>query len=102
MTVAAIATGVSVRVLGKYRIQIWGGWVFGIIGLGLLSAIRVTTPYGLTVLYQLFIGMGLGPLYPVMPYPILASLPIHYNSRALALYTFLRSFGQVRGFCFRL
>jgi hypothetical protein len=95
MTFSALYGGISVRTFQMYRPQIWFGWVLVIAGFGATSAMTSTTPYGVGAVFQIIISLPLGIIYTTLPYPILSSLDIHYNSRALALYTFSRAFAQV-------
>ncbi|KAG8874652.1 hypothetical protein FRB97_005748 [Tulasnella sp. 331] len=47
--------------------------------------------------YQIIGGIGLGILYPVVQFPVLASPPLSETAHALALFTFIRQFATTWG-----
>ncbi|KAG8851382.1 hypothetical protein FRB96_009217 [Tulasnella sp. 330] len=71
----AIICGASVTILKIYRPQN----MIGYIG------------------YQIIGGIGLGILYPVVQFPVLASPPLSETAHALALFTFIRQFATTWG-----
>ena len=57
---AVIISGFSVKITQRYRPQIWTGWVLQIIGMILLSFVKLETPVGVTVAYSAVFGIGAG------------------------------------------
>ncbi|KAJ7328843.1 MFS general substrate transporter [Mycena albidolilacea] len=94
---AAIIAGVLVSKTGRYRPQMWAGWVIVMVGLGLLSTVQATTPIWRTVLWGGVVGVGLGFEYSTTMFPVQAPLPVAQNARALAFLTFVGSFAGVWG-----
>ncbi|KAJ7812093.1 MFS general substrate transporter [Mycena olivaceomarginata] len=94
---AAIIAGVLVSKTGRYRPQMWAGWVIMMVGLGLLSTVQATTPIWRTVLWGGVVGVGLGFEYSTTMFPVQAPLPVAQNARALAFLTFVGSFAGVWG-----
>lgn len=66
---AAVVASILVRRTGRYRPQMWFGWVMVIIGLGLLSLVDIHTTIARLVGYLVFLGVGLGyvSLYLLIP-----------------------------------
>ncbi|KIO17240.1 hypothetical protein M407DRAFT_228996 [Tulasnella calospora MUT 4182] len=93
----AIVSGVTVAVFGVYRPQNFLGWALTITGVGLLSLLKVGSPTGQWIGFQLIEGVGLGLLYSAPQFPILSSLPVNKSAHALALLTFVRSYSQTWG-----
>ncbi|KIJ65390.1 hypothetical protein HYDPIDRAFT_110438 [Hydnomerulius pinastri MD-312] len=94
---SAIIGGVAVKVTGRYRPQMWAGWVLLIIGLGLMSTLKATDSVGRGAGYMVFLGLGIGVEYATTMYPIQAPIPVTQNAPALAFMWFLRSFAGVWG-----
>ncbi|KAF8546205.1 MFS general substrate transporter [Imleria badia] len=82
---AAILTGLSVKPIGRYRPQMWIGWTFTVIALGLMSTILATDPLSKSFGYVALFGWGIGALL------------VTQNTPALAFMWFLRSFASVWG-----
>ena len=57
---AAIVGAVSVKLTQRYRPQIWVGWCLELIGLSLLTLIKVDTRAGTTVGFCIIYGVGAG------------------------------------------
>ena len=57
---AIIATGISIKVLGRYRPQIWMGWIFTVVGLGLMSTVLATDSLAKSIGYVTLLGLGMG------------------------------------------
>jgi hypothetical protein len=91
-----MVAGVSVAVSNRYRPQTFIAWIFMILGFGLLTTLSVTTSMGIMEGYQIILGVGIGVLYTVTSFPVLASVRVNQVAPALALYTFDRSFAYVR------
>lgn len=93
----AIVSGVTVAVFGVYRPQNFLGWTFTTMGVGLLSLLKLDSPTGKWIGFQIVEGVGLGILYSAPQFPILSSLPVNKSAHALALLTFVRSYSQTWG-----
>jgi hypothetical protein len=87
--------GIVVKKTGKYLVPIYVGWILTIAGAGLLTTLHADSSFGKAVGYQLVIGGGVGIVYVVNLFPILASIPVTQTAPAMALYAFSRNFGYV-------
>ncbi|KAF8075325.1 MFS general substrate transporter [Lyophyllum atratum] len=96
ITPFAVVQGLLVAKTGRYRTINSIGWCTMLFGLGLLITLKISTPIGLLVLYQLIMGAGGGLLYSAA-FAVLAPLPVTENAAAVALLTFLRVFSQAWG-----
>ncbi|KAJ7279697.1 major facilitator superfamily domain-containing protein [Mycena rebaudengoi] len=90
----AVIGGVTTTISQKYRLVNWIGWAITIVGFGLLSTMKMSTTTGMCVGFQFILSMGLGPLFTVPSFPLLAPLPPDRAAAALALFTFTRTFFQ--------
>ncbi|SCV68370.1 BQ2448_491 [Microbotryum intermedium] len=120
----AVVTGVSIGILGTYRLQNLFGWALAMIGFGLTSLLKYDSPMAVWTGYPIIMGLGVGILYSATNFPVLAPLKpsqqphaVSYSSNAtepaivsqthqssflsprlqMAFYSFVRSFGQVFG-----
>ncbi|PPQ76375.1 hypothetical protein CVT26_010199 [Gymnopilus dilepis] len=93
----AIVTGASVQISSKYRPQHYIGWILIIIGFGLFSMLDIDSPRSWYIGFQTIMGIGLGAIWVGTQFPILSPLPFSNNARALAFFTFVRSFAQSWG-----
>jgi len=93
---AAIAS-TSVASTGRYRPQLWVGWVLVMIGLGLQTTIGASTPKGVSFAFSVIASLGLGVCYTVPVFPVLAPIPVSANAHALALYAYARAFAGIWG-----
>ncbi|KAG8903877.1 hypothetical protein FRB99_002613 [Tulasnella sp. 403] len=93
----AMIAGASVAVFKVYQPQNFVGWALMTIGVGLLSLLRASTSKGEWVGFQLIEGVGMGILYSVTTFPVLAALPLNETAHALAVFTFLRTYAQTWG-----
>jgi hypothetical protein len=84
-----------VKKTGKYVIPLYVGWVLVIVGAGLLTTLRADSSMAKSIGFQLPIGGGVGIVYVVTMFPILASIPVTQTAPAIALGVFSRSFGYV-------
>ncbi|KAF8837708.1 MFS general substrate transporter [Paxillus ammoniavirescens] len=94
---AAIISGIIVKKTGRYRLLMWVGWIFLLVGLGLMTTLRANSPVGDAIGYSVIVGIGIGIEYATTMYPIQAPLPVTQNAPALAFMWFLRSFAGVWG-----
>ena len=95
ISLIAIIAGVAVKKTGKYMIPTYTGWALMVSGAGLLTTLRADSSFAKSVGSQLVIGGGVGILYVVSLFPILASIPVTQTAPAMALYVFSRNFGYV-------
>jgi hypothetical protein len=93
---AGIATGISVLLLQRYRPQNYLGWILTTLGFGLLSTFTIDTRTGVSTVVQMILSFGIGILFAATQYPILASVGVEKVAPALALFTFMRAFANVR------
>ncbi|KAJ8486824.1 hypothetical protein ONZ51_g4574 [Trametes cubensis] len=93
----AIATGLSVQIVDRYRPQNYLGWAFIIIGFGVLSVLDENSSRAAYIGSQVPLGVGLGIIWISTQFPILAPLPFSNSAHALAFFTFLRCFAQSWG-----
>jgi hypothetical protein len=95
ISLIAVAAGVAVKKTGKYVIPTYIGWALMVVGAGLLTTLRADSSIAKSVGFQLVIGSGVGTIYVVSLFPILASIPVTHSAPAMALYVFSRNFGYV-------
>ncbi|KAH9962025.1 major facilitator superfamily domain-containing protein [Lactifluus volemus] len=93
----ALVAGVVVKKTGKYVIPIYVGWVLVIVGAGLLTTLWADSSMAKSIGFQLPIGAGVGIVYVVSLFPILASIPVTQTAPAMALFVFSRNFGYIWG-----
>ncbi len=93
---SALATGISVKAVKKYRPQNYIGWAIILIGFGVVSRLDEHSSRAQYICSQLPLGIGLGMVWVGTQFPILAPLPVSNNAHALAFFTFTRRFAQVR------
>ncbi|KAJ6534587.1 iron permease [Mycena vulgaris] len=98
--VLAILTGVSVQLLDRYRPQNYIGWMFIMVGFGLLTLLNKDSSQSAYIGFQAVLGVGLGIIWISTQFPILAPLPFSNNAHALAFFTFVRCFSQTWGTVF--
>jgi hypothetical protein len=90
--------GITVKKTGQYLILIYAGWILIIIGAGLLTTLGADSSMAKAVGFQVVIGSGIGMVYVVTIFPILASIPVTQTASAMAFYVFTRNFGLVSPF----
>ncbi|KAJ3489538.1 hypothetical protein NLI96_g2074 [Meripilus lineatus] len=93
----AILSGLSVAKTNSYRVQCYLGWGLSIAGFGVMTLLRADSHLALGVGLPVMVASGAGILYTVTDFPVLASLPISQNARALSFYAFVRSFANAWG-----
>ncbi len=101
ITIISIVTGVAVKKTGKYLFGTYVGWTLSVVGAGLLTTLRADNSIAKSVGLQLVIGGGVGIIYIVSLFPILASIPVTQTAPAMALFVFSRNFGFVSTTPFR-
>ncbi|KAG8990543.1 hypothetical protein FRB90_001730 [Tulasnella sp. 427] len=92
-----IVAGISVRLTGWYKPQSTLAWALVIVGVGLLTLLDRESSKAKWVGFQIIEGIGLGIIYPITSFPVLAPIPVTQSGYALALWTFVRSYGQMWG-----
>jgi hypothetical protein len=95
ISLIALAAGVAVKKTGNYTIPTYIGWALMVAGAGLLTTLHAGSSIAKSVGFQLVIGGGVGTIYVVSLFPILASIPVTQSAPAMALYVFSRNFGYV-------
>jgi hypothetical protein len=57
---AAAGGGISVKIFQRYRPQIWTGWALQLIGMSLMTTVRMETTTGMVVGFCAIFGVGAG------------------------------------------
>ncbi|KAF7794628.1 hypothetical protein EIP86_005764 [Pleurotus ostreatoroseus] len=94
---SVIVAGASIKITKRYRIQLWIGWVFTVLGMGVLTTLHADTPLLNSICLPILLGIGSGIIYASAYFPVLAPLPVSENAHALAFFSFGRSFAGVWG-----
>ncbi|KAH8078743.1 iron permease [Cristinia sonorae] len=89
--------GVWVRATGRYRIPNAVGWVFTVVGFGLMSLLRADSRTAQWVGYQILVSIGVGLNFGGPMYAVLAPLPVTSSAYALAFFQFTRTFAYSWG-----
>ncbi|KAH9962019.1 iron permease [Lactifluus volemus] len=97
ISLIALVAGVVVKVTGKYVIPTYVGWALVIVGAGLLTTLQADSSMAKSIGFQLPVGGGVGIVYAVCLFPILASIPVTQTAPAMALFIFSRNFGCIWG-----
>ena len=92
---SVIVAGASIKITKRYRIQLWIGWVFTVLGMGVLTTLHADTPLLNSICLPILLGIGSGIIYASAYFPVLAPLPVSENAHALAFFSFGRSFAGV-------
>ncbi|GJJ10843.1 hypothetical protein Clacol_005071 [Clathrus columnatus] len=94
---SAVVGGIIVKKAQKYRPCLWIGWSLMVIGSGLMTTVKATTPTGHVIGLTVITGFGLGWVYALVQFPIQAPLPVGINAQCMALLAFTRAFGSIWG-----
>ncbi|KAJ6482029.1 major facilitator superfamily domain-containing protein [Mycena vitilis] len=94
---AGLIAGVVIQKTNSYRVPIAVGWIFMILGVGLLSTLNFDTSRSKAIGYSAISGAGLGILILATYFPVLAPITVTQNAQALALFIFMRNFSLVWG-----
>lgn len=94
---ASIVVGILVTLTGRFRWALWVGWVLTTTGMGLMYLLSVEISTVAWVFVNLVAGLGTGMLFPSMAFAIQASASDQNMAIAVAMFSFLRSFGQSFG-----
>ncbi|KAJ7584101.1 iron permease [Mycena floridula] len=93
----AITAGVMTQGLNRYRPANLIGWIFTIVGFGIMSLLKADSPVASWVGFQAVAAIGIGFMYSATVFPILAPLPVERTAAALGFFAFSRSFSQAIG-----
>ncbi|KAH9962021.1 iron permease [Lactifluus volemus] len=93
----AIVAGVLVKKSGNYTIPTYFGWELTVLGAGLLTTLHADSSMAKSIGFQLVIGSGVGIIYVISMFPILASIPVTQTAPAMALQVFSRNLGYIWG-----
>ncbi|KAI0654620.1 iron permease [Cubamyces menziesii] len=94
---AAIVAGGSVKAVKKYRPQNYVGWAITLLGFGVMSIMNVNSSRAQYIATQIPAGIGIGMVWVLTQFPILAPLPVSNSAHALGFHVFLRRFAQSFG-----
>ncbi|KAI5799774.1 major facilitator superfamily domain-containing protein [Pyronema domesticum] len=94
---ASVVVGIIVSITGRFRWAFWLGWVLTTAGMGLMYLLDVHTPTVRWIFIDLVAGLGTGMLFPSMAFAIQASASNEDTAIAVAMFSFLRAFGQSFG-----
>lgn len=93
----SVITGIAVTITGRYRWSLWAGWVLSTFGTGILYLMDVDTPVVSWIFLNLVVGIGMGLLFPAMAFAVQASTKNEDLAFAVAMFSFLRVFGEAVG-----
>ncbi|KAI0642702.1 Mfs1.1 [Trametes meyenii] len=91
---AAILTGVSVAATGCYRPQNYAGWIFMVVGFGVLSLLDEHSSRAMYIGSQIPVAIGIGVVWISTQFAVLAPLYASDITNALAFFTFTRVVAQ--------
>lgn len=94
---AGMVAGWTISITGHYRLVLFIGWCFMIVGAGLLTILTATTPPGVWIVIQVIVGIGMGAHMTSTFAPIQAPLAETDIALATSTLEFLRSFGEIWG-----
>ena len=94
---ASILVGIMISRTGKYMWALWTGWIFTVLGMGLLHFQNLHTPTPGWVFLNLVPGIGTGVLFAGIDIAIPAAADTIDMGYAVAFLTFFRTFGQSIG-----
>ncbi|KAJ7050309.1 major facilitator superfamily domain-containing protein [Mycena amicta] len=92
-----LIAGIIIQKTNAYRIPMNVGWMFLIVGFGLLSTVNADTGRARVIGYTVICGVGIGTLVLSTYFPVLAPLSVAQNTQALALLIFVRNMSYVWG-----
>jgi hypothetical protein len=94
---ASVLVGIMISSTGKYMWALWTGWIFTVLGMGLLHFQDLHTPTLGWVFLNLVPGIGTGILFAGIDIAIPAAADTIDMGYAVAFLTFFRTFGQSIG-----
>ena len=93
----AFIVGTLISRTGHYRWAVWSGWTITTCGLGFLYFLDVNTSTTEWIFLNLVVGVGLGFNYSALGVTLQAATKEEDMTSAVAMFTFLRLFGQALG-----
>ncbi|KAF8313799.1 iron permease [Clavulina sp. PMI_390] len=93
----AVVIGRSIEITGQYLPQTYLGWPMCMLGFGLMALLNENSSTAQGEGMQVILAVGLGILYVVPQFAVMAPLPVTDNASALALMSWCRMFGQTFG-----
>jgi len=97
ISLIALIAGIAIKKTGNYLVSTYVGWVFTIVGAGLLTTLDADSSISKSIGLQVVVGAGVGIVYVSSLFPILAAIPVTQTAPAMALYVFSRNFGFIWG-----
>ena len=99
--VVMVFTGIAaagVDYFHKYLWEIWAGWLFLVVGVGLFSTWATDASLAATGSFQVICGIGVGSIFTVLPLPMQASAPsAEDQGLAIGILVSFRLFGGLIG-----
>lgn len=99
--VVMVFTGIAaagVDYFHKYLWEIWTGWAFLAVGVGLISLYTKDSSLAMTASFQVIAGIGVGTIFTVPPMPMQASAPTAEDQGlAIGVLVSFRLFGGLVG-----
>ncbi|KAJ7680653.1 Mfs1.2 [Mycena polygramma] len=94
---SVVVAGVSVSKIKIYRPQLWFGWCLFAVGMGVFVTLGFDAPLAHGIGIPVISGAAAGTILACTYFPVLSPLDVSENARALAFFTFCRSFAGVWG-----
>ena len=94
---AAVIVGIVIGKVGTFRWAVWSGWLFCILGLGVMWLLDVDTSIVKWIFLNLTAGIGTGFLYPAHQFSIQAATADEHLAPAVSMWSFFRTVGQTLG-----
>ncbi|KAJ7167213.1 major facilitator superfamily domain-containing protein [Mycena crocata] len=94
---SCLIAGLVVQKSARYRQPMWVGWALMILGTALLGTLDENSSRSVCYGFQALVGIGMGIIYVVAYFPVLAPIPVSQSAPALAFFTFLRNFALIWG-----
>jgi MFS family permease len=89
--------GILVTKLGRYKHIVTFGWIFTTVGTGLFCVLAPESNTSQLIGFQIVEGIGMGALFPSLQIAAQAPQSEKDVGMAVAIFTFIRSFGQTFG-----
>jgi hypothetical protein len=99
--VVMVFTGIAaagIDYFKKYLWELWAGWIFLTVGVGLFCIWDRNSSLAITASFQVIAGIGLGTIFTVPPIPMQASAPsVEDQGLAIGILVSFRLFGGLIG-----
>jgi len=89
--------GIIATKSGRFKYIVTFGWLFTTVGTGLFSILSPASNKGQRIGFQIVEGIGMGTLFPSLQLAAQAPQSERDVGMAVAIFTFVRSFGQTFG-----